>query len=55
MAKLNYENSKELPVCPYCEKKMNKILVHNNGYFFRNKVYICPNCKKFLGASSSRN
>ena len=40
------------PVCPYCEKKLRKLIEVNRGWFSINRVFCCPHCHKIVGMSA---
>lgn len=37
------------PICPFCEKKLDKIIKVDQGGYEGNRVFCCPNCHKILG------
>lgn len=40
------------PVCPHCEKDLDKIVEVDRGFFSVARVYCCPHCRKVIGVSS---
>ena len=40
------------PICPYCEKELDKLVEVDRGWFSINRVYCCPSCHKILGMSA---
>lgn len=40
---------KVVPLCPHCEKSVERLIEVNRGWFALVKVYICPHCKKIVG------
>ena len=47
------ERSDFLPVCPHCEKEMNRLLARKltASILSRRLVYCCPNCRKAIGVT----
>ena len=41
-----------VPVCPFCEKKVEKLIEVKRGFFTINRVLCCPHCHKILGVSA---
>lgn len=48
-------NTRELPVCPYCEKELDRIAIYDKGFFERHYVYTCPYCRKILSIGFDSN
>lgn len=52
MAKPEYIDTDSTPVCPYCNKELNKIERVATGKralsWDFNVMYLCPDCKKIL-------
>lgn len=56
MPKIEFTETEELPVCPYCEKELGTVNVNRTGFWIeRQKVYQCPYCKKVLGVAFDRS
>ena len=44
------EKDKDIkPVCPFCEAKLEKLVLVDTGWFSTHRVYCCPKCRKVLG------
>ena len=43
-----------VPLCPYCEKKVEKLIQVSRSWFAINRVLCCPHCKKIVGTSAGR-
>jgi hypothetical protein len=52
MVKVEKENI--TPVCPHCEKKVEKLIEVSRGFFSINRVYCCPHCHKIVGMSAGQ-
>lgn len=39
------------PVCPHCEKRVERLIVVKHGWFADNRVYCCPHCEKIVGVN----
>jgi len=53
--KVKVEWVNEFPLCPYCEKELDKIEATFKLTFIRLRshvLYRCPYCKKLIGAGS---
>jgi uncharacterized protein with PIN domain len=51
--KIKVEWVNEYPLCPYCEKELDKIEATFKLTLFHSHVlYRCPYCKKLIGAGS---
>ncbi len=37
------------PVCPFCEAKLENLVLVNSGWFSTHRVYCCPKCHKIVG------
>ena len=37
------------PVCPFCEAKLENLVLVNSGWFITHRVYCCPKCHKIVG------
>lgn len=56
MPKIEFTETEELPVCPYCEKELGTVNVNRTGFWIeRQKVYQCPYCRKVLGVAFDRS
>jgi hypothetical protein len=42
------------PVCPHCEKELEKLIEVSRGFFSVNRVYCCPHCHKIVGMSAGQ-
>jgi len=42
-----------VPICPFCEKEVNKLVEVKRGWFSINNVFCCPHCKKIIGISAA--
>lgn len=42
------------PVCPYCTAVLSKLYVVTKGFFWRDRVYLCPFCHKVLGVAATQ-
>ena len=54
MAKLpGYEHDDLRPVCPHCERELDRLAVRKIGSSFLSArcVYCCPHCRKVLGVT----
>jgi transposase-like protein len=40
------------PICPHCEKELDKLVEVNRGWFSVNRVFCCPECHKIVGMSA---
>ena len=42
-----------IPVCPWCEKEMHKLLARalSASLLSRRMIYCCPHCRKAVGVS----
>lgn len=46
-----------LPVCPHCEKELDKVHTKSKGVPLiqgNNVVFFCPHCRKVLGFAQGR-
>ena len=48
------EREKITPVCPYCERQVEKLIEVNRGWFSVNRVFCCPHCHKIVGMTSGQ-
>ncbi|TWT79711.1 hypothetical protein CA13_11180 [Planctomycetes bacterium CA13] len=51
------EANDESPICPHCEKELDKVLYKSKGFPLfsgRHTMYFCPHCKKVIGFSQGR-
>ena len=39
-------------VCPFCERKLEKLVEVKKGFFETNRVFCCPHCHKIVGMSA---
>lgn len=46
------EKEEITPVCPFCEKKVERLIEVRRGWFTINRVFCCPHCHKIVGLSS---
>ena len=42
------------PVCPHCEKKVEKLIEVSRRFFSVNRVFCCPHCHKIIGMTSGQ-
>ncbi|MFY0651265.1 MAG: hypothetical protein JXQ96_04495 [Cyclobacteriaceae bacterium] len=47
--KLKIEREDIEPVCPYCEKKVTRLVEVKRTFFDITRVICCPECHKILG------
>jgi len=40
------------PICPHCEKEVEKLIEVKKGFFEYRRVFCCPHCNKILGTAS---
>ena len=50
MVKIDKEEIR--PVCPFCERKLDRLVEVKRGWFSVNRVFCCPHCKKIVGISA---
>jgi len=50
MVKISSENI--VPICPFCEKKIEKLIEVKRGFFSINRVFCCPECHKIIGTAA---
>lgn len=43
------------PVCPFCERKLERLIEVKRGWFSLNRVFCCPHCHKIVGISADRD
>ncbi|MCF7972851.1 MAG: hypothetical protein K9N55_03450 [Phycisphaerae bacterium] len=43
-----------VPVCPFCEKKVEELIEVVRGWFSINRVFCCPHCHKIVGLSAGK-
>jgi len=41
-----------VPVCPFREKQLEKLIEVRRGWFITNRVFCCPHCHKIVGLSA---
>ena len=41
-----------IPVCPFCEQRLETLVEVKRGWFSVNRVFCCPFCHKILGLSA---
>ena len=46
------DSEKIVPICPYCEQEVERLIEVKRGLFTTNKVFCCPHCRKILGLSA---
>lgn len=54
---INLNEIERNPICPFCEQEIEKfvrILMNWSLQGWVRRFYICPHCKKILGASDYR-
>ena len=49
---VNIESQDIVPVCPFCEKPVAKLIEVKRGWFSVNRVFCCPHCHKIVGLSA---
>ena len=37
------------PICPFCDKALERLLEVKGGWFEDKRVFCCPYCKKIVG------
>ncbi|NNE70550.1 MAG: hypothetical protein HKN29_09345 [Rhodothermales bacterium] len=52
--KLEIEKADVSPVCPHCERKVEKLIEISRGFFAVNRVFCCPHCHKILGMAAGQ-
>lgn len=40
------------PVCPFCEEEVDSLVEVDRGWFYVNRVFCCPHCRKIVGISA---
>lgn len=40
------------PVCPHCEKPVDRLIEVDRGWFVINRVFCCPHCHKIVGMAA---
>ena len=50
MVKIEKQNV--VPLCPHCERKVEKLVDVNRGWFTINRVFCCPHCMKIVGMTA---
>ena len=40
------------PICPFCEREVDRLIEVQRGWFSINRVFCCPHCKKIVGMSA---
>ena len=40
-----------VPICPFCEEKVQELVEVKRGAFAVHNVFCCPHCHKILGMS----
>ncbi len=41
------------PVCPHCEKPVQRLIKVERGWFGIHAVFCCPHCKKIVGMTGT--
>ncbi len=49
------ESKNIVPVCPFCEKKVKKLIEVKRGWFSVNRVFCCPYCHKIVELSAGES
>lgn len=52
--KLKIEQADITPICPHCDKEIEKLIEVSRGFMSINRVFCCPNCHKIVGVSSGQ-
>jgi hypothetical protein len=42
-----------VPVCPFCEEEVDKLIEVKRGWYAMNRVFVCPHCRKIVGIASA--
>ena len=42
-----------VPVCPFCEQSVERLIEVKRGWYAMNRVFCCPHCRKIVGISGS--
>ena len=42
-----------IPICPFCEKELEKLIRVKRGWFELNQIICCPHCRKIVGTASN--
>ena len=50
MVKIDVEEI--VPVCPFCEEELERLIEVKRGWFAINRVYCCPHCRKIVGVAA---
>jgi hypothetical protein len=48
---LQNDDSELTPICPFCEKEVDRLIEVKKGYFTTKRVYCCPHCRKIVGVN----
>ena len=40
------------PICPHCEEEVEKLIEVDRGWFYINRVFCCPHCRKIVGMAA---
>ncbi len=51
---IKIEKEEIVPVCPYCEAALQKLIEVKRGWFSVNKVFCCPHCHKIIGIAAGQ-
>ena len=46
------EKEEITPVCPHCEEELDRLIEVDRGWFYVNRVFCCPHCRKIVGISA---
>ncbi len=49
---LKIEKEEITPVCPHCEEEVDRLIEVDRGWFYVNRVFCCPHCRKIVGMSA---
>jgi hypothetical protein len=49
---MKIEKQEIIPICPFCEREVEKLIEVKRGWFAINRVFCCPLCKKIVGISA---
>ena len=49
---MKIEKHELTPLCPHCEKKVEKLIEVQRGWYALNRVFCCPHCEKIVGIAA---
>ena len=55
MPKIELIEAADYPICPHCERKVDKINVTSKGFFTTHTIYSCYYCNKVISIGNSFN